>query len=110
MKICVSSRTLEMQIKKAISSKAELVHFSYKEECLYFVGGEENNIPVQAMAKKSSREDDYLANFHPDQWNKILELLMSIQEQPIVIEFTHYLHTVIHERPEIEISGISKRF
>ncbi len=106
MTICVSTRTLQMQIRKALDSKVETFCVGYKSQYISF-DGISDRIPLMTSSR---HKDDYIGKVQPDQWFKILEFLKQFEEQPMVMEFTHYMHTDVHERPEIMISQISKRF
>lgn len=106
MKICVSSKTLQEQIKKALESHLELFVVEYGNQYISFVGMEEK-VPLLTRNKV---KDDYIGRIDVKQWSKILQFLRQFEEQPMVIEFTHYMHTEIHEIPEIEISQMRIRF
>lgn len=90
MKICVNVRTLEMQLRKAINDKSELVIVEYGKQYMSF--DNPNALIPMETAKRS--KDDYYGKFHPDQWNNILKFLMQLEDQ----------------RPEILMSQISKYF
>jgi len=106
MKIVVSSRTLQMQVRKALDNKSEVFTVGYKDQCITF-SGIDDAIPLMTTARA---KDDYIGRIQPDQWFKIFKFIDQLQEQPIVLEFTHYMHTDIHEKPEILMSQITKLF
>lgn len=106
MKICVSSKTLQLQVKKALQEHCELFVVGYANQYISFVGIDEK-IP---LLTKNRIKDDYIGRIDIKQWSDILYFLSQLEEQPIVMEFTHYMHIEIHEFPEIEIRQITKRF
>ena len=106
MKICVSSKTLQMQIRRALDNKVETFCVGYKNQYISFDGISE----VIPLMTSDRHKDDYIGKMQPGQWFKILEFLRQFEDQPMVMEFTHYMHTEVHKFPEIIISQISKKF
>lgn len=110
MKIIVSTKKLAVTIKQAIDLNVTEFEVSGKFEVIRF---KSKGIPSLDLYGGTTREFGggfYKGVFNIKQWTKILSFILQLEEQPVVIEFTHYMHTDIHENPEIEFSQFVKRF
>ncbi len=106
MKIIVSTKTLASEIKKALDNRT--THFEVGGEKIKFDGNDSFHWNI-CMAVGHGKMY-YRGVFKRATWHHMLDFVKQLGEQPIVIEFREYMHTEVHERPEITLSQFIKCF
>lgn len=108
MKILVSSKGFVYQITRAITNKSHVFHVSGGDSIIEFIGNEKYKVSITSCVGHSNYS--YSGVFSNIQWKRIIQFLRHLEEQPIIINFTEYMHTDIHEPCDIEVYGFYKKF
>lgn len=108
MKIIVSTISFAKDIRNALDNKTTYFEIiGDKNEIVFSKKKTFYGMTAQIVGHS---KHNYKGKFDLVKWYKILCFIKQLDEQPIVIEFTEYMHTEIHEKPEIELCQFIKRF
>lgn len=108
MKIIVSTESFARQIRKALDEKTQYFEISGAASEIIFSG--KSKFCSFATPIVGHETHSYKGRFDLVKWYQILCFLKQLEEQPIVIEFTEYMHTDTHEEPEMRLEQFVKRF
>ena len=108
IKFLVSTKTFANNIQTAIDNQTLTFDINEKENYVNFHGKE--SIFGQCERTASYINHSYRGKFNPEKWHKMLLFIKQLPEQPIVIELEEYMHTVVHEEPEITLSQFVMNF
>lgn len=109
MKLVVSTKGLALIVKQAIDMGITQFDVDGQSERVYFKN-DIQSISVGGGTTQTYKKGLYKGVFLKEQWIKILSFISLLEEQPVVMEFTEYMHTDVHEHPEITLSEFVKRF
>jgi hypothetical protein len=105
-KFIVSTTGFRHHCRRAIDNKTTL--FRISEHMICFEGKE--TIEVNIHTDNSFLSEQYVGRFNPVTWYMMMQFLKQLEEQPMTIEVAWYAHTKVHEEPEFDLQGFSKRF
>ncbi len=108
MKIIVSTISFAKDIRNAIDNKTTDFEIIGEKSEIVFSG--KRTFYGMATPIVGHRKHNYKGKFDLVKWYQILCFIKQLEEQPIVIEFNEYMHTEIHDEPEIELCQFIKRF
>ena len=108
MKIIVSTKTFAREISRAIENKTARFDVIGEKSEIVFTGN--RTIYAGMATTKEHSKNTYSGAFNPYVWVKVVSFLTQLPEQPIVINFTEYMFTDVHENPEIKLEQFVMTF
>ncbi len=104
-RILVNSKVFTETVRSAIHVNSSSIEIKDG----YIVFSETVKLSVERVGSYN-KATHYRSNVTKKYLEDVVSFMQQIDEQPIVIEFTEYMHTDIHESPEMNILSITKRF
>jgi hypothetical protein len=102
MKIIVSTKTFENQIRRALNNKTTAFEVNVNKEQLICIGKQKICFPIRIAIGCLANDDR--GTFDPIVWYQIMMFLKHLEEQPIVIEISG------GNEPSFELMQFIKRF